>query len=318
MCERGLSMGRKCIFVFCFFLGIYGIAQCSSEEAPLDLSRIYAVHAMHILPRDGILKAGVVARVDSEEIGVGVGLKKGDPVPGVAGWRPTLHFSVGKLADDIPSSGLIISDRSYALITPLSSLLDRLVGLSLEDAFILGDFNIPMGSTLLVREGNEKEAKSLPWGEAVTIITIKSTLPLSTAVLMNIQKKGGLIAPTTLLSTRMPSFTEENLKKAIAAYPYVILGEHQHHLLGKIEQARVSMFYKFCEEKWKAGEFKRDDFKARLEGYPAILVIWNQYWQNLCERTEEDFKKGVEYILRQYSATNASNMALAQFSRRRK
>jgi hypothetical protein len=333
-------MNKKSGLVFCFiFFCFFMHGHCATEdmeEKPVSLlSRFYAVHAMRKLPMDGMLKAGIVSNGLVEVPGVSV--EKGGPVPGLAGWRPTLHFSLGKLADDIPGCGLIISDRDYVLVLPLSNLLDQLIGVSVEDTVTLGDFPIPEGSILLVTSTKEREVRSHAWTATMEIVTRASShkLPMSDHVLNQIRKKGGFLAPTAggAIAALCEQFSQEALIATIRQVkPFVFFGEHQHHPVGRIEAGRASALYPLVKRKLISREMKLDYFDKHFGPYKPVFDaicerdeefskilsvndaklhdVWKYYWNKLQELAQEDFEKGVPYIAEQYTATQDYNARL--------
>lgn len=124
----------------------------------------YVVHAMYKAPLDGKLIAGTSAKKDLGDT------KKGTPLAGVVGWRPTLHFALGGIASDIDENTL--SDRPFALIVPLSAIKSQVIGCCIytkttqtsrtggsmttnhkqcffDDVYILDDLEIPNNSILI-------------------------------------------------------------------------------------------------------------------------------------------------------------------------
>jgi len=288
---------------FCNEKVLFAATEHKEGGEAIDLSKIYAVHAMHRLPVDGILRAGAVARKDSPEYS----LEKGDPLPGVAGWRPTLHFSLGKIANNISTAGLDISNRPFVVLIPLSELLNQLIGLSIEDTFILGDLKIPNNSILMVDESKEVEAKLLDWVKELTETQIKIKPPtkkMSAEVLKAIQDFGGLVAPIPALAGLVSSFDKDKLfTQIMGTHPYVMETEHQHHPVGKMEQGRTGALYMALGDRAKNpsdrgvslknlsqfrslnhwGEISRhyDEYKVRLPSDSLVLRWLDFYWSSL-------------------------------------
>lgn len=73
--------------------------------------------------------------------------EKNEPIDGALGWRPTVHFALNKLADDIKENKL--SQREYCFIIPFEKVENRLLGMKAEDTYFLGDVTVPDGSILI-------------------------------------------------------------------------------------------------------------------------------------------------------------------------
>jgi hypothetical protein len=84
-----------------------------------DVLDLPVVHATRVFPKNGIMIPGKSAAKDCDKNGLNI--KKGDLLTGPIEWRPTLHWAIGKLANDIDEN--ILSDRPYAVITTLKQLL---------------------------------------------------------------------------------------------------------------------------------------------------------------------------------------------------
>lgn len=329
-------MLRKYIYLFLFsFICTIDNGYCAVEAEEVALiNRLYVVHAMHKLPRDGILRAGIVSNglIKVE----GVDIEKGAPVPGVAGWRPTLHFSVGKLADDIPGCGMIISDRPYVVIFPLSHLRDKLIGVSIEDTVILGNLLIPAGSILLATDQEPGDVRSAhPWTAGMNVVKrLSDKRSMEDHVAAQIKGAGGLVAPTAkgMIANLCPKFAREDFEESVrrADRPYVCFGEHQHHLVGRIEAGRVSVLYpllkEFIEKSISLSDFrthfsgykavhedivkKKEKFSKALSVNPELLEIWDFYLGELERRALEDSEKGMAYLKREFSLTIEYNARL--------
>ncbi len=89
---------------------------------------LYAVHATHLLPEDGILHAGYGKLEEYPE--------------GVPDIRCTVHFSIGELVRPVGKDWMSWEDKPYAIVTPLRGLFLQLVNLNCYDSFIVGDLDL--------------------------------------------------------------------------------------------------------------------------------------------------------------------------------
>ena len=132
--------------------------------------KLFAVHATRILPKDGVLKAG---------IGNWHGRDFEPP-----SFRPTVHFALGEM---VQSHGRYEADQPYAVVAPVRSLKPQLANLSPHDTFIVGDLKIPKDATLVVPEGTD--LKDFP--KELKVSTYKKDEKLRQAVDRVIKDEGG-------------------------------------------------------------------------------------------------------------------------------
>lgn len=116
----------------------------AENPPPLDVlrSKMFAVHATPILPRDGILKAG------TRDITYN---KQWDDEP--PSFRPTIHFALGELVREHRDHSW--DEHPYAVVTPLRALEPQLVNIFPHDTFILGDYKLTEDATVLVPGGTD-------------------------------------------------------------------------------------------------------------------------------------------------------------------
>ena len=89
---------------------------------------LFAVHATHVLPDDGILHAGYGKPEEYAE--------------GIPDIRCTVHFSIGELVRPVGKDWMSWENKPYAVVTPLRCLYPQLVNLNCYDSFILGDLDL--------------------------------------------------------------------------------------------------------------------------------------------------------------------------------
>jgi hypothetical protein len=143
---------------------------------PLDVleSKVFAVHATPILPKDGVMVAG--ARNIS-------GRANWDDEP--PSFRPTIHFSLGEVVRE--HRGGNWDEKPYAVVAPLKSLKEQLVNIYPNDTYILGNYRLTDESVLLVPRGTD--TADLP--EDVQVIEYNPQVGLRMAVDQTIRDKNG-------------------------------------------------------------------------------------------------------------------------------
>lgn len=158
---------RYLLIIFVSTILNYGSSEIvSASDTPSapdleELDQIYAIHATYKIPEDGVMIPGKVSNGKKTGNAFADSLKKGEPLPGVAGWRPTLHFSLAGLCPD--SNENTLSDRQHAIIVQVKDLKDRLIGLQPFDSFILGSFEIPANAHLIVPEEEVAQMQETAW-----------------------------------------------------------------------------------------------------------------------------------------------------------
>ena len=98
---------------------------------------MWAVHASNILPKDTL--EPIIGNFITKEA-----------IPGISN---TIHFSLGELVR--PHSGTSWEDRPFAIITPLSSIIDQAVNIFAHDTFITGKWKLRKETIVLVPEGTD-------------------------------------------------------------------------------------------------------------------------------------------------------------------
>jgi hypothetical protein len=99
----------------------------TSSQKQSNSNNLYLVHATDTLPQDGILRAGAVSATNNKFLS--------------DVFRPTLHFAIGDLVR--PHENGNWENMKYAVLIPLHTIQDRIVSLSTQDTFILGDLKLP-------------------------------------------------------------------------------------------------------------------------------------------------------------------------------
>lgn len=152
-----------------------GFSPDNPPSAETMASRMYAVHATHVLPQDSWLRPGAKAGHD------GVLHDKEPP-----SFRPTLHFALGGMVQ--PHEGGSWETAPYAALAPLGSLTEQLASLYPHDTTVVGDVALhSAGVALLVPEGTD--TSHLPPG-----VNVKSYPPersLRQATAEHIAEQGG-------------------------------------------------------------------------------------------------------------------------------
>lgn len=202
--------------------------------------QIWAVHATNILPKDTLTP--VIGNYLTQEI-----------IPGISN---TIHFSLGELVR--PHSNISWEDRSFAVITPLNSIIDQTVNIFAYDTFITGNWKLKKETIILIPEGTDiSEIQD----KAFSFVSYKSSeKTLRTAINEIIQERKGLNFRMTensvLLGSRAlldesinintPSFFENLLKEKQGLLSF---GDHTHSqigdasLLGLIRQLSTSLIH---------------------------------------------------------------------------
>ncbi len=118
------------------------------------LDKMICVHATRWLPEEGAVIAGC-RNVDPDSR-----YAADEEHPS---FRPTLHFALGGLVQ--PHGLSSWEDAPYALLAPLGAITDRLVNLSAQDSFTLG--NLPLTSAMAMVVPKGTDTSRLPEGMRV-------------------------------------------------------------------------------------------------------------------------------------------------------
>ncbi len=185
--------------------------------------QVWAVHATNILPKDTITP--VVSHALTQEVILGV--------------TNTTHFALGELVR--PHAGGSWEGRPFAIITPLSSIIDQAVNIFAQDTFITGKWELKKETIVLVPEGTDtSELKD----KLFSVISYKSSeVNLRKAIDVVIQEKKGLsfrmLGDTPALGSKVfldedinintPSFFESLLKEKQGMLSF---GDHSHSQVG--------------------------------------------------------------------------------------
>jgi hypothetical protein len=202
--------------------------------------QIWAVHATNILPKDTLIP--VIGNYLTQEI-----------IPGISN---TIHFSLGELVR--PHSNISWEARSFAVITPLNSIIDHTVNIFAYDTFVIGNWKLKKETIVLIPEGTDiSEIQEKPF----SFVSYKSSeKTLRTAIDEIIQQRKGLHFKmeenSVLLGSRAlldesinintSSFFENLLKEKQGLLSF---GDHTHSqigdasLLGLIRQLSTSLMH---------------------------------------------------------------------------
>lgn len=188
-------------------------------------SRLYAVHATHVLPQGDEMIVGARA-------GLGGYLYENEP----PSFRATGHFSLGGVVGK--HAGGYWEESPYAIMTPLRNLTEQLVNVSVDDTFVIGNVALSKpGTILLVPEGTDVE--HLP--PTVTVKAYPPTDTLRDTVNAHITEAGGWLIDTSGppgigVSANVegrPVNTEALLTPLLELYPYLSYGSHPHSIRGE-------------------------------------------------------------------------------------
>ncbi|MFA5829551.1 MAG: hypothetical protein WC843_03585 [Candidatus Gracilibacteria bacterium] len=196
-----------------------------SQENPPSLevleSKIFAVHATSILPKNGTLKAAA-NDITSEKKWEG-----GEP----PSFRPTIHFSLGELVQEHDDCSW--DEQPYAVVSPLKNLEKQLINVFPHDTFVLGDLQLQEGMILLVPKGTD--TSKLPNGFEIREYEPEVGLRKSVDSVIE-EKKGwhiqmkpegvaiGSVAYIEDVEINSSKFFQSLFEK----YPHISFGDHIH------------------------------------------------------------------------------------------
>lgn len=126
-----------------YLLLFYLIPCLGNDYAPQEsLEKLYAVHATHILPKTGVLRAGFQKKVFKEDLAQHL-------YPDL---RHTVHFSIGELVRPIQVGDKIYNweECPYAIVIPLKTLMPQVISLNCYDLFTLGSVSLDRKEVTLV------------------------------------------------------------------------------------------------------------------------------------------------------------------------
>ncbi|MGE3757780.1 MAG: hypothetical protein AB7H97_08490, partial [Pseudobdellovibrionaceae bacterium] len=206
-------------------------------------SRLFAVHATVIFPKDGVLIAGARdLRTNKTHVA-------SEP----PSFRPTVHFSLGELVRS--HRGGDWDQSPYAVVLPLRSIENQLVNIHPYDSFVLGNFKIPPEAILVIPES---EVHRVPPG--LRYVTYESGTPLRRAIDKVIADNGGwkvtmqnqtdIWAPAEVNGKNINS--KDFFEPLLRENPFLTYGNHLHaevggiYRMGNIEQALHSLMREFA------------------------------------------------------------------------
>ncbi|MGL5264418.1 MAG: hypothetical protein ACRDAI_07640 [Candidatus Rhabdochlamydia sp.] len=138
--------------------------------------QIWAVHAARILPNEALIP--FIANED-----LSVNQQRGSD-PGISN---TIHFSLGELVR--PHSEISWEDHSFAVITPLNTIIDQAVNIFTHDTFIIGKWSLKKETVVLVPEGTDISGLQ---DKKFKVVSYPSEKKLRVAIDEIIQEKKGL------------------------------------------------------------------------------------------------------------------------------
>ncbi len=182
--------------------------------------KIPAVHATDVFPEDGVIRANG---------------------GGTPGFRPETHFALGSLVQPIPGVSTW-ENKKFAIITPLKNLEPQALNYMAHDTFILGDFEIPRGSILVVPES---EKRSPPEG-IIVLRYNSSNVSLRNAVDTAIQQgdlwhfkgkpgDGWTYDPALLEDTQINMNSRDVLHPLLRVHPQATFTTHGKTRIGFID-----------------------------------------------------------------------------------
>lgn len=153
-----------------------GFKYSAENPPPLEVleSKIFAVHATPILPKDGVLKAGA--------IDISYDKKWQDEPPS---FRPTIHFALGELVRE--HQNISWDKKPFAVVIPIKALESQLINVFPHDTFVLGDYKLTPEAILLVPRGTNVSTLS----QDVQVVEYGSGTNLRQAVDQVIRDKNG-------------------------------------------------------------------------------------------------------------------------------
>ena len=104
-----------------------------STGEDLTAEKLIAVHLTDTFPEDGIIHS----------------VKYYDEFT----WRDSVHFSMNHCVGGHAYGNW--DDKKHAIIIPFEKIVDRVEYFVSVDSFVMGDLEIPLGSNILTREGND-------------------------------------------------------------------------------------------------------------------------------------------------------------------
>lgn len=219
------------------FLPLWGF------EADELEAKLFAVHATHILPKEGVLRAGFG----------GIGQKMNGLPLTLFPERCTVHFALGELVRPLHDA-ISWEECPYAVIIPLADLTPQLINLNCYDTFVIGDVALSERATLVIPNDQAItpcDAKIFPYDPTTT--TLRQAVDI-------------LIAEQQGFAIRMSADDEEEMQTAlldgqnvntpdffaplVQKYPYMVVGNRYSmededspgpHLLGELEGSFIGL-----------------------------------------------------------------------------
>lgn len=145
---------------------------------------VYLIHATDFPPVDGVLKAGAILPASFSN-------KNARPLTEV--FRTTVHFSLGGLVKSHDEGNWDYAE--YVVMIPYESVSHRIVNLSVQDTYVVGDLQLPPGSIVLSKS---RSTINRNFGPGVTVIDIsKGKKPLSEKVKDVLKNINGVVIETS-------------------------------------------------------------------------------------------------------------------------
>ena len=210
-----------------------------------QFEKLFAVHATERLPAEGVLYAGFGGQRFEQKLGEAL----------YPDSRMTVHFALGELVRPVGDNWVSWEDSPYAVVTSLESLFPQIINLNCYDTFILGNFTMGEGSTLILPEG---ELSKLPKDHHYAVWTYDPSMgKIRDVVDKVIASKNGwsvrmhsndmeeTLAAAYLQGTGININTQDFFKPIKELFPYIGIGlrfeklDGEGHLFSKLESAAL-------------------------------------------------------------------------------
>lgn len=225
----------------------------SLEQPSLEQMRefVTAVHVTDQFPEGGILKAAI---------------HKG------MGFRPSVHFALGQMV--IAHEAGNWENKSFAVLVPFQQIEAQLLNVFPQDTFILGDLKLGPGSIVIAKSG--EKVPSMPGVEILTYDPMKTTIRQKIDRVLKERKqwlfraRGGHESDPVSLNGR-PLDQELFFKSVFEKYPWVTVGIHAVHPMGRIDHLMSANFGIFRDPKYSA--------ERSYLGWTLMLERTRQYFR---------------------------------------
>jgi len=214
--------------------------QKSTNVADPNEKKVYAIHLTDFYPSHGFIKAVTKNR---------------------GRFSATLHFSLGEPVIDHHWGHW--TKRSYAVVTPLSSLRPQLLNLFPQDTFILGDFKIPKEAVVFLPFGEE-----VPEDATFKIIQYDGALGIKEAVNNFLDEQGSIRFkaerfPSNIVLVDGTDILEKGklqtfFPKLFQDIPYLTTTSHDYTIWGEIDYTVIDYLASWIGQKGISKELNTD------------------------------------------------------------